>query len=196
MDLRLFDSVQSNLPIRPESPSFSFPSLWPFCGISLTLFSFFSFLSLSLSPFSFSSSLPTPLTYTHLPAPNPLIPHSTTERNRLTMLRPILLLALLALLILYFRQPHSNSSPIHSKTVKTFLKQQHQQQPPKNGRTVAVGDLHSDLAQTLAVLRLANVIDADSNWSGGHDTLVQTVSRRRCRGYRCIIFFLFLSLSH
>ncbi|KAF9140827.1 hypothetical protein BG015_001506 [Linnemannia schmuckeri] len=87
------------------------------------------------------------------------------------MLRPILLLAFLALLILYFRQPPTDSSPILPKVVKTSVKQQ---QLPKNGRTVAVGDLHSDLAQTLAVLRLANVIDADSNWSGGHDTLVQT----------------------
>ncbi|KAK3846833.1 MAG: Metallo-dependent phosphatase-like protein [Linnemannia gamsii] len=97
------------------------------------------------------------------------------------MLRPILVLALLALIILYFRQSPSDSSPIlnknsRSKTAHAAPNQQQQQKqtPPKNGRTVAVGDLHSDLAQTLAVLRLANVVDADSNWSGGHDTLVQT----------------------
>ncbi|KAG0297810.1 hypothetical protein BGZ96_004739 [Linnemannia gamsii] len=88
------------------------------------------------------------------------------------MLRPILILALMALLILYLRQPSSKSSPILPKAVRTSIK--HQQPPPKNGRTVAVGDLHSDLEQTLAVLRLAKVVDADSNWSGGYDTLVQT----------------------
>ncbi|KAF9906472.1 hypothetical protein EC991_000640 [Linnemannia zychae] len=97
------------------------------------------------------------------------------------MLRPVLLLALLALIILYFRKSPTDSSPninkgSRSKTAYAAPSEQNlqQQTPPKNGRTVAVGDLHSDLAQTLAVLRLANVIDADSNWSGGHDTLVQT----------------------
>ncbi|KAG0278249.1 hypothetical protein BGZ95_004371 [Linnemannia exigua] len=94
------------------------------------------------------------------------------------MLRPILVLALLALIILYFRQSPADSSPIINKDtrLKTAHNQQQQQKqpPPKYGRTVAVGDLHSDLAQTLAVLRLANVVDADSNWSGGYDTLVQT----------------------
>jgi len=40
---------------------------------------------------------------------------------------------------------------------------------------VAVGDLHSDLPQTLAVLRMAQLVDQDGNWSGGRDTLVQTV---------------------
>ncbi|KAF9366011.1 hypothetical protein BGX34_006896 [Mortierella sp. NVP85] len=39
---------------------------------------------------------------------------------------------------------------------------------------VAVGDLHSDLPQTLAVLRMAHLVDEDGNWSGGRDTLVQT----------------------
>ncbi|KAG0243993.1 Metallo-dependent phosphatase-like protein [Mortierella sp. GBAus27b] len=43
-----------------------------------------------------------------------------------------------------------------------------------SNRIVAVGDLHSDYAQTLAVLRLANIIDKDANWSAGSDTLVQT----------------------
>ncbi|KAG0380134.1 hypothetical protein BGX24_009960 [Mortierella sp. AD032] len=97
------------------------------------------------------------------------------------MLRPILVLAFLALIILYFRQSPSDSSPIPNKNSRSKAahaapnqQQQQKQTPPKNGRTVAVGDLHSDLAQTLAVLRLANVVDADSNWSGGHDTLVQT----------------------
>ncbi|KAI1306765.1 hypothetical protein EDD11_004663 [Mortierella claussenii] len=43
-----------------------------------------------------------------------------------------------------------------------------------SNRIVAVGDLHSDYSQTLAVLRLANLIDSDSNWSAGSDTLIQT----------------------
>lgn len=41
-------------------------------------------------------------------------------------------------------------------------------------RIVAVGDLHADLPQTLAVLQLAGVVDAAGNWSGGDTTLVQT----------------------
>ncbi|KAG0051909.1 hypothetical protein BGZ83_003188 [Gryganskiella cystojenkinii] len=43
-----------------------------------------------------------------------------------------------------------------------------------NNRIVAVGDLHSDYPQTLAVLRLANIVDKNENWSGGQDTFVQT----------------------
>ncbi|KAF9556314.1 hypothetical protein BGW38_009200 [Lunasporangiospora selenospora] len=43
-----------------------------------------------------------------------------------------------------------------------------------SNRVVAVGDLHSDYPQTVAVLRMANLVDADGNWSGGRDTLVQT----------------------
>lgn len=41
-------------------------------------------------------------------------------------------------------------------------------------RIVAVGDLHADLPQTLAVLRLVGVIDAEARWIGGDTTLVQT----------------------
>lgn len=179
---------------------------------SLSLFLSFCKSSPSFLPFSFLSPYLPPSPFLTLLFPayssrilislaalDTLVSHSTTEWKRPSMLRPILLLALLALIILYFRQPPANSSSIHSKTVKTFIKQQHQQQPPKNGRTVAVGDLHSDLAQTLAVLRLANVVDEDSNWSGGHDTLVQTVSRRcccfcrGCRGYRCITLVVALA---
>ncbi|KAF9102824.1 hypothetical protein BGX27_010850 [Mortierella sp. AM989] len=43
-----------------------------------------------------------------------------------------------------------------------------------SNRIVAVGDLHSDYPQTLAVLRLANIIDDSANWSAGSDTLIQT----------------------
>lgn len=42
------------------------------------------------------------------------------------------------------------------------------------GRVVAVGDLHGDLEQTLAVLRLAGVVDAEGHWSGGATVLVHT----------------------
>ncbi|KAF9363277.1 hypothetical protein BGX34_004493 [Mortierella sp. NVP85] len=41
-------------------------------------------------------------------------------------------------------------------------------------RIVAVGDLHSDYPQTLAVLRLANITDENANWRAGSDTLIQT----------------------
>jgi hypothetical protein len=40
-------------------------------------------------------------------------------------------------------------------------------------RLVAVGDLHGDLNQTLAVLRLARIIDDHKHWIGGNATLVQ-----------------------
>jgi len=42
------------------------------------------------------------------------------------------------------------------------------------GVLVAVGDLHGDLTQALAVLRLAGVVDDDGHWAGGRATLVQT----------------------
>lgn len=41
-------------------------------------------------------------------------------------------------------------------------------------RVVAVGDLHGDFAATRDVLRLAGLIDAKDDWSGGAATLVQT----------------------
>lgn len=40
-------------------------------------------------------------------------------------------------------------------------------------RLVAIGDLHGDLNQTLAVLRLARIIDERKHWVGGNATLVQ-----------------------
>lgn len=42
------------------------------------------------------------------------------------------------------------------------------------GRVVAVGDLHGDLEQALAVLRMAGVVDAEGHWSGGSTILVHT----------------------
>lgn len=41
-------------------------------------------------------------------------------------------------------------------------------------RIVAVGDLHGDFEATQKVLRLAGLIDAKGDWSGGKTTLVQT----------------------
>ncbi|KAI1318682.1 hypothetical protein EDD11_005975 [Mortierella claussenii] len=105
------------------------------------------------------------------------------------MLRPLLLLALLCLLLVYWRQPdshskHASSTLSSSGSDSSFVHNQHvnsvqqqQRTPPsflESKRTVAVGDLHSDLPQTLAVLQLANVVDDKGNWSGGKDTLVQT----------------------
>jgi len=45
---------------------------------------------------------------------------------------------------------------------------------PAPARLVAVGDLHGDLHDALAVLRLAKLIDDEGHWSGGSATLVQT----------------------
>ncbi|KAG0091021.1 hypothetical protein BGZ93_005334 [Podila epicladia] len=102
------------------------------------------------------------------------------------MLRPLFFGALVFLLFIYWRQPSSSTSSASSSRGKTERVIQHQavrhsssaspnlSSASASGRTVAVGDLHSDLAQTLAVLRLANVIDQNHNWSGGMDTLVQT----------------------
>ncbi|KAF9183196.1 hypothetical protein BGZ50_004388 [Haplosporangium sp. Z 11] len=89
------------------------------------------------------------------------------------MLRPLLFLTLLFLLVLYWSRPDINGN----KNTPLPAAPPSKKPPPassRSGRTVAVGDLHSDLPQTLAVLRLANVIDEDANWSGGQDTLVQT----------------------
>ncbi|KAF9297683.1 hypothetical protein BGZ74_009696 [Mortierella antarctica] len=102
------------------------------------------------------------------------------------MLRPLFFGALVFLLFIYWRQPSSSTSSAHAsrgKTEQVIQRQavQHnsgaapdQSTASTSGRTVAVGDLHSDLAQTLAVLRLANMIDQNQSWSGGKDTLVQT----------------------
>jgi hypothetical protein len=41
-------------------------------------------------------------------------------------------------------------------------------------RVVAVGDVHGDYEHFVTVIRLAGLIDADANWSGGKAHLVQT----------------------
>jgi hypothetical protein len=45
---------------------------------------------------------------------------------------------------------------------------------PAAGRIVAIGDVHGDLAATLAALRLAGAVDDEGRWSGGELVLVQT----------------------
>jgi hypothetical protein len=49
------------------------------------------------------------------------------------------------------------------RTSKTFTR-----------RIVAVGDLHGDFGNAFKVLRMANVIDDDGDWSGDVDYFVQT----------------------
>lgn len=43
-------------------------------------------------------------------------------------------------------------------------------------RIVALGDLHGDLPNTLAILKFANIIDEDHHWIGGDAIFVQTVN--------------------
>ncbi|KAG0365125.1 Metallo-dependent phosphatase-like protein [Gamsiella multidivaricata] len=92
------------------------------------------------------------------------------------MLRPTFFLALLCLLVLYWRQPTTTTTTNSATSTTPNAKTNGNQHPftKTTRRTVAVGDLHSDLPQTLAVLQLAKVIDDYGNWSGGQDTLVQT----------------------
>ena len=46
--------------------------------------------------------------------------------------------------------------------------------PQASQRLVAIGDLHGDLDNAIAVLRLAGLADEAGHWSGGNSTLVQT----------------------
>ncbi|KAF9924465.1 hypothetical protein FBU30_005563 [Linnemannia zychae] len=43
-----------------------------------------------------------------------------------------------------------------------------------SSRIVAVGDIHSDYEQALAVLQMAKIIDSNGDWIAGQDTFVQT----------------------
>ncbi|KAG0212770.1 hypothetical protein BGX28_005617 [Mortierella sp. GBA30] len=43
-----------------------------------------------------------------------------------------------------------------------------------SNRIVALGDVHSDYSQAVAVLRMADILDENDNWSGGKDTLIST----------------------
>ncbi|KAF9578368.1 hypothetical protein BGW38_005868, partial [Lunasporangiospora selenospora] len=92
------------------------------------------------------------------------------------MLRPLIFFAIIVVVLIYYRDssttppartPPPALRPTPAVPVSESLRTSHR-------RTVAVGDLHSDLAQALAVLRMAGIVDNDSNWSGGSATLVQT----------------------
>lgn len=61
-------------------------------------------------------------------------------------------------------------------------------------RIVALGDLHGDLPNTLAILKFANIIDEDHHWIGGDAIFVQTVSKKEnqiATGCHTDISFLF-----
>ncbi|MBW2253393.1 MAG: metallophosphoesterase [Deltaproteobacteria bacterium] len=45
---------------------------------------------------------------------------------------------------------------------------------PASPRVIAIGDLHGDLEHSLAVLRLADLVDDQGRWAGGSTVLVQT----------------------
>lgn len=45
---------------------------------------------------------------------------------------------------------------------------------PVNADVIAIGDLHGDLDNALAVLRQSKVVDAEGRWAAGDATLVQT----------------------
>lgn len=47
-------------------------------------------------------------------------------------------------------------------------------EPEPARRVVAIGDLHGDLDQALAALRLAGLVDGEGHWIGGGAVLVQT----------------------
>lgn len=47
-------------------------------------------------------------------------------------------------------------------------------------RIVALGDLHGDLPNTLAILKFSNIIDEDHHWIGGDAIFVQTVNNDTC----------------
>lgn len=55
-----------------------------------------------------------------------------------------------------------------------------------SNRIVAVGDIHSDYNQALAVLKMAKIIDSKGDWIAGQDTFVQTVSVTK-QQLKCLI---------
>ena len=61
-------------------------------------------------------------------------------------------------------------------------------EPRYTRRIVAVGDLHGDYLNTLRVLRMADVVDEEGNWSGNVDLFVQTgdiIDRYACHSRFC-----------
>lgn len=82
-------------------------------------------------------------------------------------------------LVLAFYFKSSSSRQVQS----TFsVLQNHFQDPQANPyvtpsfsrKIVAIGDLHGDLPNALKVLQMAHAVDAQGNWSGEIDVLVQT----------------------
>lgn len=47
-------------------------------------------------------------------------------------------------------------------------------------RIVAMGDLHGDLANTLAIMKHAGIVDDEGRWAGGNAIFVQTVRMSAC----------------
>lgn len=57
--------------------------------------------------------------------------------------------------------------------------QAHDAQKEEQGqlpRIVAMGDLHGDLANTLAIMKHTGLVDDQGHWAGGNTIFVQTVS--------------------
>ena len=46
---------------------------------------------------------------------------------------------------------------------------------PKIRKTIAVGDLHGDLSNTIKTFLMAGLIDKNNNWAAGNSIFVQTV---------------------
>lgn len=66
---------------------------------------------------------------------------------------------------LFLSPPNANPAP----NPKSPLQTRH----PSTDRLIAVGDIHGDLEKCKESLRLAGLIDAAGNWSGGSSTVVQ-----------------------
>lgn len=70
-------------------------------------------------------------------------------------------------------QPAPAATPIHDPIHDPIHETVHET-VHEDGRVVAIGDLHADLPQALAVLKMAGVVDATGHWAGGETILVQT----------------------
>ncbi|GMY32734.1 shewanella-like protein phosphatase 2 [Fagus crenata] len=76
-----------------------------------------------------------------------------------------------------FLPPNSNSqnhqNAPHPKNDENAPGDMRTHYPSPPGRLIAIGDLHGDLAKSKEAFRLANLIDASGNWTGGSTTVVQ-----------------------
>ena len=68
------------------------------------------------------------------------------------------------------KPPVHASSILHSLCEASFPCSLEEEEEP----LYAVADLHGDLGQALAALRLVGLADATGSWTGGKATLVQT----------------------